>query len=78
VPLIHAGAALLDQVRFGWSPLTTGGPWDVDPKKVPAEYGVTLPQVYLIWLAVVFILYWPCRWYAGVKKRSKSGWLSYL
>jgi len=34
--------------------------------------------IYLIWLGVVFVLYWPCRWYAGVKSRSRSVWLSYL
>ncbi len=40
------------------------------------RYG--LPYVYLIWLAVLVILYFPCRWYAGVKMRSSSPWLTYL
>jgi uncharacterized membrane protein len=40
--------------------------------------GVPLPGVYLIWATVVFILYWPCRWFAAVKQRNKSVWLSYL
>ena len=31
-----------------------------------------LYKIYLLWLAIVFILYWPCRWYAGVKQRHKS------
>jgi uncharacterized membrane protein len=39
---------------------------------------VPLWGVYLIWLAVVFILYWPCRWFAGVKRRNGGAWLSYL
>jgi uncharacterized membrane protein len=80
IPLIHGGAVLLDHLRFGWSPLTTGGPWDVTPGVLDRhpDYGVSLGWVYVIWVAVVFILYWPCLWYAGVKKRSKSVWLSYL
>ena len=26
----------------------------------------------------LFILYWPCRWFAGVKQRRREPWLSYL
>lgn len=40
--------------------------------------GWGLPGVYLAWAGVVFVLYWPCRWYAKVKSRSGSAWLSYL
>ena len=42
------------------------------------DYGVSLGWVYVIWVFVVFVLYWPCHWYAGVKQRNKSVWLSYL
>jgi uncharacterized membrane protein len=38
----------------------------------------SLPLVYAVWLLVILILYFPCRWYAGVKSRSKSAWLTYL
>ena len=48
---------------------------------VPAPSGVKfdLPMVY-VWFAVVLaILYFPCRWFAGVKARHKDvWWLSYL
>jgi uncharacterized membrane protein len=40
--------------------------------------GVPLWGAYLWWLAVLVILYFPCRWYSGVKARSRSAWLSYL
>jgi uncharacterized membrane protein len=40
--------------------------------------GVPLWGAYLWWLAVLVVLYFPCRWYAGVKARSRSAWLSYL
>ncbi len=38
----------------------------------------SLPAVYLVWIGVLVILYIPCRWYAGVKMRSQSPWLTYL
>lgn len=44
----------------------------------PAGYGFSLPIVYLVWLAIVAFCYFPCRWFAEVKQRSKSRWLSYL
>jgi uncharacterized membrane protein len=78
IPLIHGGAVLLDYIRFGWSPQWGHGPWEVHPGEIPEGYGVSLPAVYLIWIFVVFVLYWPCRWYAEVKRRNRSVWLSYL
>jgi uncharacterized membrane protein len=41
-------------------------------------YGFSLPVVYLVWFAIVTFCYFPCRWFAGVKQRNKSPWLSYL
>jgi uncharacterized membrane protein len=78
IPLIHGGAVLCDYIRFGWSPMATDGPWAVKPDQVPANYGVSLPMVYLVWIAVVLILYPPCRWFAGVKRRRRDAWLSYF
>lgn len=77
IPLIHGGAALLDSLRFGWSPLAHNGPW-FKPGDIPPDYGVSLPMVYLIWIGVVLILYGPCRWFAGVKQRRRDVWLSYF
>jgi uncharacterized membrane protein len=37
-----------------------------------------LPGVYLVWIGVVAALYYPCRWFAGVKARRRDWWLSYL
>ena len=76
IPLIHGSAVLLDYYRFGTSPQWFNNqPWKAED--IPG-YGVSLGWVYVIWAVAVFILYWPCLWYAGVKKRSKSVWLSYL
>jgi len=37
-----------------------------------------LPAVYAAWITCVAILYLPCRWFAGVKRRSTAWWMSYL
>jgi len=76
IPLIHGAAALCDYVRFGWSPLATGGPWEVRPESVPESYGVSLPVVYAIWVGVVLVLYPACRWFANVKRRRRDAWSS--
>ena len=78
VLLIHGGAVLIDDARFGWSPLATAGPWEIRPSEIPVNYGIGLLQVYGIWIAVILILYLPCRWFAGVKRRRRDVWLSYL
>jgi uncharacterized membrane protein len=44
----------------------------------PDGFGFGLPAVYAAWLAAVALLYPPSRWFAGVKRRSRSAWLSYL
>jgi uncharacterized membrane protein len=44
----------------------------------PQVYGFSLTTVYLVWFAVIMVLYIPCRWFMGVKARNKSVWLSYL
>src|SRR6202451_2927770 len=38
----------------------------------PDEWGFNLPFVYLMWITAVVILYFPCRWYEGVKQRRKD------
>ena len=44
----------------------------------PKKYGFDLPVVYGVWGMVVAILYPACSWFAGLKQRSRSRWLSYL
>ncbi len=44
----------------------------------PAEAGFGLPIVYLAWILICVGLYFPCKWFAGVKARRKEWWLSYL
>ncbi len=44
----------------------------------PDDWGYNLPFVYLMWITVVVNLYFPCRWYEGVKQRRRDWWLSYM
>src|SRR5437879_6701904 len=45
----------------------------------PAEnYGHGLAFIYLMWILALVILYFPCKWYAGLKQRRKDWWLSYI
>jgi uncharacterized membrane protein len=44
----------------------------------PPTYGFNLGYIYLMWLTALVILYFPCKWFAGVKARRKDWWLSYL
>jgi len=41
-------------------------------------YSFSLGTVYIVWLLVVFILYFPCRWFMKYKQTHKQWWLSYL
>jgi uncharacterized membrane protein len=44
----------------------------------PEGYGFGIGGVALAWALVVAILYWPCRWFMGVKARYRWWWLKYL
>ena len=48
------------------------------PPRKPADYGLSLPAIYAVWLAALAML-WPlCRWFAALKARRREWWLSYL
>jgi uncharacterized membrane protein len=48
------------------------------PGHAPAGYGYDLPQIYLLWLFVVLLLFPPCYWFAQFKSRHRYAWLSYF
>jgi uncharacterized membrane protein len=71
--VIHLVAAGLANYRFG-VPM-----WDLQTyNNSRPEMGYPLWAVYLFWVGLILLLYVPCKWYAGVKARHKSVWLSYL
>jgi uncharacterized membrane protein len=44
----------------------------------PVQFGYELWVVYLVWIAVVLLLYPACRWYNRYKSSHSQWWLSYL
>ncbi|HTD40014.1 MAG TPA: heparan-alpha-glucosaminide N-acetyltransferase domain-containing protein [Mucilaginibacter sp.] len=54
----------------------------VNPKQPllfqPDGFGVSLLGVYGIWILVIFILYFPCRWFSKYRRTHDQWWLSYL
>ena len=48
------------------------------PFSPPPGWGFPLQAVYLMWIAVVVTAYPLCRWFAVVRARRQSAWLSYL
>ena len=44
----------------------------------PPTMGFGLPFVYLIWIGVIALLYYPCKKYDKYKTENKHWWLSYL
>ena len=77
--LIHLLAVILCYVWYGAVHWMFESP-DMGsyPFTPPPGWGVPLPITYLLWVVVVIALYPVCAWFAGVKQRSRAGWLSYL
>jgi hypothetical protein len=78
IPLIHAVACVVSLIREGhvdpWlfanHPMANPAP--------PPHYQWSLGLLYLVYFICLVILYFPCRWYAGVRARRKSTLLSYI
>ncbi len=78
IPLIHAIALIVSQIRMG-----TIVPWlfanhPMGSGRAPAGYMWSLGLLYLVWLIVVIVLYFACRWYADAKERRRAPWMAYL
>ncbi len=78
IPLIHALALVVSQVRLGvvspW--LFTNHP--MGNPQPPDGYTWSLPLLYLVWAIAIVVLYPACRWFADVKARRQDWWLRYL
>jgi uncharacterized membrane protein len=75
--LIHAIAVVMSYIRYGEAPWLFGTDW-MFRGGLPPDYGYELGIVYLVWIAVVIILYPICYWFARYKERGRAAWLSYL
>jgi uncharacterized membrane protein len=76
IPTIHVSALLVNLIRTG---STNSGPYATAPfVGMPQAQHWSLALLYLVFIVDVVLLYFPCRWFAGVKARGRSRWLSYL
>jgi uncharacterized membrane protein len=78
--VIHMLAILLAFIRYGHAeflltPLPSMGG---QAKLYPSHYGYELGTVYVVWIAVVALLYPLCLWFSRLKQRRSDWWLSYL
>jgi uncharacterized membrane protein len=78
----HLAAVLLaiikygaDALRFVFQPFPSlGGPRHL----FPSDFGYGLGATYVVWIAVVLIMYPACRWFMGVRAKRRDWWLRYL
>ncbi len=64
-----------------WTQAAFGQPFNfsfISVEEWPAGYSPSLLRAYIVWLAVVLVLYWPCRWHQRYKQQHTHWWLSYL
>ena len=77
--LIHLLAVLLCYAQNGAVHWMVESPnLGAYPFTPPPGWGVSLPATYVLWVAVVVMLYPVCAWFARVRQRSTAWWLSYL
>ncbi len=78
IPLIHLLALLVALVRTPQALSWLFGNHPLNPPEVPPGYQWSLPLLYLVFAIAVVLLYFPCRWFAGLKARRSDPWLRYL
>jgi uncharacterized membrane protein len=44
----------------------------------PANFGISLRGVYLVWVVTILALYPACAWFARIKARRRESWVRYL
>jgi uncharacterized membrane protein len=78
--VLHSVALGMAWMRYGRVDFLFGLPPSLLPTSAgyPPDYGYDLWVVYLIWAAIVAGLYPICWWFARLKARHRSMWLSYL
>ena len=74
--LVHIAAVLLAMATHQSTKELLHGGFMLS--QFPPGYGHSLLVVYGVWIAVVLVLYFPCRWFMGVKQRRHDWWLSYI
>jgi uncharacterized membrane protein len=82
LPVIHVLSVVVAAVQSGAlsGPLVHWAAFQSPSFVVPPPpgFGVGLPAVWTLWIAVSLALYVPCARYGDFKARSRSAWTSYL
>jgi hypothetical protein len=74
--VIHVMAIIINGYEGVAVPWNSWGPEFTN--YVP-NYGYGLPLVYVVWALVIATVYWPCRWFAELRRRRRDLiWLSYF
>ncbi|MDQ6691085.1 MAG: heparan-alpha-glucosaminide N-acetyltransferase domain-containing protein [Gemmatimonadota bacterium] len=78
IPTIHLAAILVSLAREGrlnsW--LFANHPMMNPPP--PDGYTWRLSLLYAVFVVVIAVLYWPCRWYARTKATNPKPWMRYI
>ncbi len=75
---VARGLAILLALAEGLSPAIFTDAFSRHNRALEAGWGVSLPWVYVAWFVVLLVLWPMSTWYASVKARRRSWWLSYL
>lgn len=75
--LVH-GLAMLVGMAMGIAPGAFVNFLGDPGRLIEARWGITLGQVYVVWIACVLALWPVARWYAGVRRRHGWWWLRFL
>ncbi len=81
IMVVHGLAVIMAWIRFGGAEWLYRGPgifWSETLPGHPLGYGLSLPWVYGIAIAVTLALYPCCRWYSALKSTQRFKWLKYL
>lgn len=78
IPLIHVVAVLISLMRTPSQTSWLVANHPMMPPPVPAGYMWSLTLLYVVTALVIVALYFPCRWFAGLKARRKEGWMTYV
>lgn len=73
--------ALISFASYAWTYFSFGKAVNLsfeNAKNWPATYQPNLWRAYFVWLVLIILLYFPCKWYGNYKARSKAWWVSYL
>ena len=77
--IIHL--AVISFAAYIWTYLSFGRHVNLSfeqPVDWPAAYQPNLLRAYIVWVVLIILLYFPCKWYGNYKAGSKAWWISYL